>query len=145
MLFIFHVMSNKIKRLQKYNSVQSKVVLNLATIIHIKESYLHSSYFLKCSFNSLVRKAIGLLCNLATFAICNTCTLQHLHFATFALCNTCTLQHLHFATLVLCNTCTLQHLHFAIIGVPGTSIRSVPTLTGKGINTHTHTDLSIYV
>ena len=68
MLFIFHVMSNKIKRLQKYNSVQSKVVLNLATIIHIKESYLHAPYFLKCSFNSLVRKAIGLLCNRECFA-----------------------------------------------------------------------------
>ena len=27
----------------------------------------------------------------------------------------------------------------APIGVPGTSIRSVPTLTGEGINTHTHT------
>ena len=26
MLFIFHVMSNKIKRLQKYNRVQSKVL-----------------------------------------------------------------------------------------------------------------------
>ena len=26
----------------------------------------------------------------------------------------------------------------APIGVPGTSIRSVPTLTGEGINTHTH-------
>ena len=61
MLFIYHVMSNKIKRLQKYNSVQSKVVLNLATKIHIKESYPHSHYFLKCSFNSLDRKATGLL------------------------------------------------------------------------------------
>ena len=82
MLFIFHVMSNKIKRLQKYNSVQSKVVLNLATKIHIKESYPHSHYFLKCSFNSLVRKAIGLLCNLECFAF----TSQNLGFSCLVNC-----------------------------------------------------------
>ena len=68
MLFIFHVMSNKIKRLQKYNSVQSKVVLNLATIIHIKESYLHIQLFFICLFKSLVRKANGLFCNLEFLA-----------------------------------------------------------------------------
>ena len=45
MLFIFHVMSNKIKRLQKYNSVQSKVLFWLERLalqlvkVHVQAVY----------------------------------------------------------------------------------------------------------
>ena len=43
----------------------------------------------------------------ATHALCNTGTLQQLHFTIRAFFNTCTLQ-LHFATGTLCNMCNLK-------------------------------------
>ena len=56
------------------------------------------------------------VCVCATHAFCNPFTLQHVYFSKRVLCNTCTLQQVHFttcATHAIRNMCNLLHVQFA--------------------------------